>query len=145
VRFTLQRLMIVVAGFALLLWCYDSSSVAVCDGSYTLDVRVKSVSDVPIQSVTCEAFANEEAAAPSLTDMHRPETSWSATSYPFTGRPLSVSLPFTVRVSPFGRLVGDFQYRALLVIVTYRDGRRAAKVTFIPHRDASRSVTVDFP
>lgn len=43
-----------------------------------------------------------------------------------------------------GRILRDFQFRSLLVIVTYGDGRRVGRVVTIPHRDLTRAVSLEF-
>lgn len=146
VQFTVRRMMTIVAGVALTLWLYDSSSVAICDGRYFLAVRVDSVSRTPIGAVTCESLGREEYAAETSERLLPPESpSCSASADPFIGQVLSVRVPFTSHVSPLGRWVDDFQFRRLVIIVTYRDGRRLGKVVVIPHRDVTQSISVAFP
>src|SRR5262249_8670209 len=109
-------------------------------------VQVHSASRIPIQKVTCEAFGDASEAASRSERLLAPETPlWSAQADPFIGQALSVSLPFTIRIARGGRVVGDFQYRSLLVIVRFRDGSQMGKVVEIPHRDETRTVVVEFP
>lgn len=142
--------LIVMAG---LVW--EFGCVTVCDGSYDLSVTVKSQSRKPIRAVSCEGFRNMDAARSRLEDLPPlemldhlppPETSrWSASAEPFTGQPLIVTIPVSVRESPLGRTWADFQFRGLLAIVQYQDGQRKGKAVEIPHRRESQSITVEFP
>ncbi len=124
----------------------EFGSVKICDGSYDLSVKVKSNSSAPIAAVSCEAFGRLEQAESLLEYLPPPETRhWAASAEPFTGAPLIVSIPTSWRESGLGRTWGDFQFRGLLVIVQYRDGKRMGQAIEIPHRRDSRSVTVEFP
>ena len=146
VRFTIRWFMAIVAGAGVALWLVRaSSSDAVCDGICTYSVHVDSTSRAPIQRVTCEAFGHASDAAHSLELLLAPETPlWSAQADPFIGQALSVSLPFTFRTSR-GRVIDDFQYRSLLVIVRFGDDRQMGKVVEMPHREKARAVRVEFP
>jgi hypothetical protein len=145
-RFTLRRMMTIVAGIAGANWLFDSFIVAVGDGHYDLAVSVQSTSTTPIRAVSCEAFGREKFANDALVRLQPPEDlSRSDSAVPFTGQKLSVSVLFTDRISPMGRIVSDFQFSSLLVIVTYSNGRRTGKVVPNPHRDVKRTVMVIFP
>jgi hypothetical protein len=125
---------------------YEFICVAICDGSYDLSVTVKSLSSSPIRAVGCQGFRNVDEARSCLEYLPPPETRlWLASAEPFTGQPLVVPLPFSFRASPLGRTWGDTQYRGLVVIVQYQDGERKGKAIEIPHRNESRSVTVEVP
>lgn len=144
-RFSVRRMMAVVAGIAGAIWLFDSFIVAVGDGHFDLAVSVQSTSKSPIRAVTCEAFGREEYANDALDRLQPPEDlSRSDVADPFTGQTLSVRVPFSDRVSPLGRLVSDVQFPSLLVIVTYGDGRRIGKAVTIPRRDVTRAVSVEF-
>ena len=136
----------VVAFFAVALWWYDTSAVTVREGDFPLTINVVSTSHAPIQDVSCQAFPRESDASTAAERGLPPEaTDWRTSADPFTGEPLSLELPFTARVSAFGRTLHEFQHRALAVVVTLRDGRRVTKVVAIPHRDSAHSVTVTLP
>ncbi len=131
---------------AVLVLAFDFGSMKICDGCYDLSVTVKSTSSAPLAAVSCEAFGRLEQAESGLEYLPPPETKhWSASSKPFTGAPLIVSIPLSFRESGLGRTWGDSQFRGLLVIVQYRDGKRMGQAIEIPHRRDSRSVTVEFP
>jgi hypothetical protein len=124
----------------------EFGSVKICDGSYDLSVTVKSTSSAPLAAVSCEAFGRLEQAEWGLEYLPPPESKhWSASAEPFTGEPLIVSIPLSFRESGLGRTWGDSQFRGLLVIVRYRDGKRMGQAIEIPHRRDSRSVRVEFP
>jgi hypothetical protein len=89
--------MSIVAGIAFAFWLIASARVAVCDGSYILDVRVVPTAPAPIRAVTCEAFAEESRAAIALEHLLPPESDlWSASADPFDGQVLTVRIPFTM-------------------------------------------------
>src|SRR5262249_44674811 len=119
------------------------SAIIVREGNFPLTVHVASASHAPIQAVSCQAFVRQGDASTAAEQGLPPEaTDWTTSADPFTGEPLSLELPFTARVSAFGRTLREFQHRALAVIVTFRDGSRVSKVVAIPHRKAAQSVTV---
>jgi hypothetical protein len=141
-----RTLGIVAAFFLVAALVYEFGLVAICDGFYDLSVTVKSLSSSPIRSVSCEGFRTTKDAQLSLAYLLPPEThTYSASADPFTGEPLIVLLPLSFKESPLGRTWGDFQFRGLLVIVEYQDGRRVGNAVEIPHRRESRSVTVEVP
>lgn len=145
-RISLKELMTIVAAFAGALWYLDFTSVAVGDGSYRLAVRVHSASESSIQAVTCEVFGDENQAKECLERLIPPESaSWAASADPFTGTELAVNVPISTRRTGLGRIVSDFQFRTLVVIVTCSDDRRIGKLVLIPHRQVSHTVTVEFP
>jgi hypothetical protein len=145
VRFTIRRIMLIVAVVAMVLWV-ASLRVAICDGICMYSVQIHSTSGTPIQKVTCEAFGSEPDAAVSLERLLAPESKlWAAQVEPYTGQSLPLCLPFTFTVSGSGRVVSDVQYRALLAIVRFNDGRVMGKVAEIPHRLLTLAVCVEFP
>jgi hypothetical protein len=145
VRFTIRGIMAIVAVIAVCLWLAGSPTDAVCDGISTYSIHVHSASQTPIRKVTCEAFSSAEAAVhTSKKPIDTEPGFWSAAAEPFVGQPLSVSLPFTFRTHR-GQIVGDFQYRYLVVIVRFDDGSQGGKVVALPHRDKARTVSVEFP
>jgi hypothetical protein len=140
-----DRLIILLAVLAFLLWAYDALTAAVRDGSFNPAVHVESASHAPIESVTCAAFVGEGEAADALRRGLPIDTwDWPARADPFTGEPLGLRLPFETRATAL-RPISDFQHHALAILASYRDGRRVGRVVVIPHRDVSRSVTVMFP
>jgi hypothetical protein len=58
VRFTVRRA--AAAWFALALWWYDTSAVAVREGYYSPAIRVDSASRAPIRAVACQAFVRQK-------------------------------------------------------------------------------------
>jgi hypothetical protein len=146
VRFTIRWLMAIVVGVGVALWlARPYSQHAALDGVCTYTIQVHSASRAPIRTITCEAFADANEAAYNLERLLAPNTRlWSAQADPFVGQALSVDLPWTIRVSR-GRVIHDVQYRSLLVIVRFGDGRQMGKVMEIPHRDKARAVRVEFP
>jgi hypothetical protein len=71
---------------------------------------------------------------------------WQVTLSPYRSEPFEVSVQVGHRVSVLlGRDVGYSQERALLVAVTYQDGKRAAKVVPIPDGRASHTLVVCVP
>src|SRR5262249_5682217 len=144
----MSRLAVVLATVTALagVLAVDLANVAICDGSYELSVTVKSLSGSPIKAVSCEAISTADEAQYSLEHLLPPDTRlWSTSAEPFTGEPLSVVVPFSFRASPLGRTWGDSQFRSLLVIVRYQDGRQEGRLVEIPHRKDSRAVTVEVP
>ena len=136
----------VIAGIITLILVIEFGCKSICDGSYDLTVEVVSTSSSPIAAVSCEGFGKVEQAQELLEYLPPPETkTYSASADPFTGAPLVVLIPLSFRMSPSGRTWGDTQFRGLLVIVQYRDGKRVGKALEIPHRRESRSITVEFP
>ena len=111
-----------------------------------LDPIVVSASHAPIRAMSWHAFVHESDASTAAERGLPPEArDWRDSADPFTGQPLLLELPFTIRVSAFGRTPTELQHRALAAVVTLSDGRRVRKVVAIPHRDKSHSVTVTVP
>lgn len=137
---------IAIALIVITLLAIEFGYKAICDGSYDLTVKVVSTSSSPIAAVSCEGFGKVEQAQELLEYLPPPETkTYSASADPFTGAPLIVLIPLSFRMSPSGRTWDDTQFRGLLVIVQYRDGKRVGQAIQIPHRRESRSITVKFP
>jgi len=118
------------------------------DGAVLLTVTLTSASRSRIASVSCEAFFSEEHARQALEFLIPPERGrWSVVADPYTGRPLQVEVGTSERTR--SSLLWSFsrysQFRHLVVIVRYADGRREGRLCDIPHLRKSRSLWVEVP
>jgi hypothetical protein len=113
-RLLIIAVCLVLAGVILL----DLAGVSLCDGSFPLEVTVTTRGDEAISAV---AYSWEESDA--VRQLSR-ESSQDTIIRPFAGKPISVDVPCTYRVSVvFERNVGYAQYRLLTVAVQYQGGR----------------------
>lgn len=142
-----MRFALVIVGFLLAAGCLcEFGFFLIGDGCYGLSVTVKSTSSASIQAVSCEAFGYKDEAQEALELLSPPASRRrSASAEPFNGQPLSVSVPFSYRESAMGRTWGETQFRHLLVIVQYQDGKRQGKLVEIPRRRDCQSLTVEVP
>ena len=140
----------------------EFGSVCIGDGGYSLEVYVTSSAEASIHAVWCGVAPDPQSVFPKefkplkaeqVLATYDAETisrfgdfPWQTTARPFRGEPLSVIVPVTTRTSiVFERGLAYRQYRALIVAVEFRGGKRAGKVVEIPHARISRSVAVTFP
>ena len=119
------------------------STWIIWDGGYDLTVHVEA-SGTPVRAVDAQAFTSREVAEQAATHLRTETGRWATTADPFDGRPLAVSVRTSGADSFFGWEVWRAQYRFLVVVVTYADGRRAAKLIDIPDGRVSREVRVRF-
>ena len=144
-----RKLVWVVAGLAaaVLAWEFVPIQVMVWDGGYQLTVRVERPEGRP-RSVSVEAHGQRKDADYAVEHLLPPESLSSprcAVADPFDGRPLTVWVPTSGRVSPFGRELQRMQFPYLAVVATLPDGRRVGKVVAIPDGRVSQEVTVTLP
>ena len=66
---------------------------------------------------------------------------------PFTGQPLKINVPtsYTIRGSLAWNYKRYFQYRGLLVVVEFEDGKLEGRAVELPDLRESREVSVEFP
>jgi hypothetical protein len=131
-----------VAG--LLAWEFVPIQVTVWDGGFDLAVTVTS-SAGPLRAVSCEAFGRRDYADEALEFLMSPMSPWSARAKPFGGEPLTVNVSTSGRASPSGRELSRFQFRHLVVIGEFHDGRRVGKLVQIPDGEVSRKLSVTLP
>jgi hypothetical protein len=124
-----------------LAWEFIPIQVMIWDGEFDLTVHVSS-SDGPLHSVSCQAFSRREDAEYVVKHLLPPEGLWFTVADPFDGQPLTVGVPLSGRVSPWGRELGRFQFKYLVVIGQLKDGRRIGKLVEIPDSRESREVSV---
>jgi hypothetical protein len=88
-----------------------------------------------------EGAERDHAAA----ELH--ETTWTPVTAadPYTGQTLVVEVQCSGRRSPLGRELAWHQFRYLVVVAEWPDGRRAAKLVPTPDGRKSRSIRVTFP
>jgi hypothetical protein len=135
-RLLIIAVCLVLAGVILL----DLAGVSLCDGSFPLEVTVTTRGDEAISAV---AYSWEESDA--VRQLSR-ESSQDTIIRPFAGKPISVDVPCTYRVSVvFERNVGYAQYRLLTVAVQYQGGRFEYKTVNIPDGRLERTLLVSFP
>jgi hypothetical protein len=128
-----------------LAWEFIPIQVTVWDGGFDLTVHVSSTAG-PLRAVSCQAYGQREDAEAAVQDLVPPRMGFaSATADPFDGRPLTVNVHVSGRLSPFGRELARFQYRHLVVIGQLKDGRRIGKRIEIPDGCLSREVRVSLP
>ena len=131
---------LVIAG--VLAWEFSPFPVTIWDGGFNLTVHVTSPAG-PLHSVSCQAFGRREQTEEVLEYLLPPESlGYSAVADPFVGEPLKVYVPVSGRDSPSGRTLRRTQFRYLVVIGQWQDGRRAGKLVEIPDGRVSREVSV---
>jgi hypothetical protein len=141
-RAVLIVLVLVVAGA--LAWEFVPIQVTHWDGGFDLAVTVTCGAG-PLRAVSCEAFGRREDADEALEFLMRPLSQWSASAKPFAAEPLTVHVPVSGRASPSGRELSRFQFRHLVVIGEFHDGRRVGKLVEIPDSGVSRKLSVTLP
>jgi hypothetical protein len=118
------------------------------DGLWPLSVSIRSASGSPIAAATCEVFGSPEAARSTLVDAIPAEAGiYTALEDPFRGGPVEVRVPTaeTTRGSLLWRWKSFYQYKTLVVVVTYPDGHKEAVAAAIPDLRQTRAVTVTVP
>jgi hypothetical protein len=142
-RALLMIVLLIVVG--VLAWEFIPLAVTVWDGSFDLTVRVSSTAG-PLDAVSCQACGRREDADYVLEHLLPPETRrWSAVADPFDGQPLTVVVPVSGRDSPSGRELRRSQFRYLVVIGQWQDGRRMGKLVEIPDGRVFREIDVSLP
>jgi hypothetical protein len=134
---------LLVAGGAVA-WEFFPIPVIIGDGIFDLTVHVSS-SAGPLRSVSCHACSRREDAEWIVEHLMAESPIWSTTAEPFDGQPLTVPVPFTVRVSPCGRELRRSQHGYLVVLAQLNDGRRIGKRVEIPDIRLASAVTVSLP
>src|SRR4051812_15720128 len=115
--------MVLVLGSAIW-WAYTSIPYILWDGGVELTVHVSSTAG-PLRSVSCEAVAGRKDGDSKLESLLPPETSkYSTCASPFAGKPLTVYVPTSGRASMSDHELSYTQFRHLVVIGQYPDGRR---------------------
>ena len=128
-----------------LAWEFVPIQVKVWDGGFELTVNVTTLGG-PLRSVSCQAFGRRDEAEQIAELLLSPYSqTWSAVSDPFSGKPLKVQVAVSGRDSPSGRKLRRYQFRYLVVIGTFQDGRQVGKVVEIPDCRESREVNVSLP
>jgi len=142
-RILLTAAVLLVAGA--LAWEFVPIPVTVWDGGFDLTVHVASTGG-PMRKVTCEAFGTRAPAEQSLEFLIPPDSaSWSATADPFVGQTLTVRVAVSGHESPMGRALSRSQFRHLVVIGEFQDGRRVGKLVDIPDVRVTREISVVLP
>jgi hypothetical protein len=111
-------------------------------------VTIRSASGSPVREVSAEAMDNPDTVRYVLEYLIPPEGSrYSASQAPFVGDPLVVSVPtsYTTHGALLWYCARFYQYRKLVVIVEYQDGKREGRVVDIPDLHKSRMVAVEVP
>jgi hypothetical protein len=142
------RKAVVVLGVLVGVGSFVPFSTEIGDGAVPLSVTVRSARETPLGAVSVEAFGNPAEAEEVLADLIPPETAlFSARSEPFDGNALVVQVPTSYHLNrallwTYGR---SYQYRKLVVIVQYADGKREGQLVDIPDIARSRELIVEFP
>jgi hypothetical protein len=110
-------------------------------------VTVRTPPGLPVTAVYAEAFSKEPLALHDLDHLPGPDlhpdhpTRW-AVDRPFTGQTLTLAVWVSEHVTYWGLVRDRYYPRQVLVIVEYRDGRRATKVMDLPSLWGLRSTQV---
>ncbi len=114
--------------------------------SYDLTVHVESAR--PVRAVSCEVFGRHNEYVDDVVRYAMPSETrngmFSTTVDPYVGEPITVRVITYGRESYTGRNLSRDQFRFLVVVVTYADGRRVAKLVDIPDGRVSREVRITF-
>jgi hypothetical protein len=118
------------------------------DGLWPVSVTIRSTSGLAIQSVSGEAFGDAGSAEYALQNLSAPETFIdSATQDPYLGEKLAVPVPTSERTnrSLVWNYRSFYQFKTLVVIVQYANGRREGRMVEIPDLRQKRDIVVEFP
>jgi hypothetical protein len=118
------------------------------DGARPVSVTIRSASGLAIQSVSGEAFGSAESAEPTLQNLSPPETFiHSSTQDPYLGEKLAVPVPTSEhsKHSLVWNYRSFYQFKTLVVIVQYANGRREGRMIEIPDLRQKRDIVVEFP
>ena len=118
------------------------------DGNWPLTVTVRSTSGSAIRAVSAEALDETDSVRYFLDQPIPPDDKHhSASQTPFVGEPLIVNVPTssTIRGSLLWSYTRYYQYRKLVVVVEYQDGKREGRVVDIPDLHKNRMVTMEVP
>lgn len=120
----------------------------ISDGLVPLSVVVRSDSESPIAGVWCEATAGP-VAPQDLAKMASPLEPglYAADQNPFAGTPLVVNIPTSDKTcyAVFCSWKRYYQFRALLVVVIYKDGRHHTVVADTPDMRECKTLLVSVP
>lgn len=144
----MRRLWVILAGVLAaavgVVGVIDSSGEVRWVGGYDLTVHVESLG-CPIRAVSAEAVPRRESADPAVVYLRLNAGDWAVTVDPFDGQPFTVPVRTSGRRSGWlERELSRAQFRCLVVVVTFDDGRRAAKSVDIPDVRVSREVRITF-
>jgi hypothetical protein len=117
-------------------------------GHWPISVTIVSTSGSRIASASCEVGPSDEWGRYVLEHLAPPESPMhSVVEDPFLGQPLCVTVPTGAKTeeSLLRSKTTHSQYRHLVVIVRYADGRREGRLCEIPDLRKARSVRVEFP
>ena len=145
-RAQLRRLQVVAVLIvvAIGLWLSTCGVQYIGDGGHQLTVHV-SVADGQLQSVACKTFARRHDAEFVAKDIPPMEVDVRAIANPFVGEPLFVTVRFSTRTALSGRELSRFQFRYLVVVAVFVDGRRVAKVVDLPDLRDDGEIRVTIP
>jgi hypothetical protein len=117
-------------------------------GLWPISVAVRSASNSPITAVSAEVFGSRESAEYTLEHLLPPEGRlFSAVVDPFQGEPFEVRVPTGQQTSRalLWAYTRHAQWRFLVVIARYKDGRREGRLVEIPDLRETRSLDVELP
>ena len=133
--------MAAVAAAGLALFVLDISLVSVWDGSFPLEVLLSGPSDQKVVEVAVEPLSRLEYADFLRIDPTR--LGLQPKTIPWTeGQAFEVRVPCSGRSSSFGRELSYFQFKLLVVRITYQDGVVDFFPVEIPDGRLSRQVSV---
>ncbi|SRR6266852_3729705 len=117
------------------------------DGAWPISVTIRSTSGLPIQSASAEAFGDNESAECVSQALMPPESIYSTTQDPFIGEEMAVPVPTSERTnsSLAWNYRSFYQFKTLVIIVQYKDGRREGRMVEIPDLRQTRAIEVEFP
>jgi hypothetical protein len=113
-------------------------------GGYDLTIHVSSESG-PLRVVQCTAYSKLDPVEAEYIVATWPEsqrTIHTVKADPFLGQALKLCVQMDGRTSPFGRDLGQSQFRQLLVIGQLWDGRIVSNVVDIPDPRTSREIRI---
>jgi hypothetical protein len=118
------------------------------DGLWPVTVTIRSTSGSAIRTASAESLDDPEFVKFYLENLIPPEDRrHSASESPYIGQPLAVNVPTSA--TTHGALLWSYtrfnQYRKLVVIVEYQDGRKEGRLVDIPDLHKFRTVTVEVP
>jgi hypothetical protein len=123
------------------------------DGLWPVTVTVHPTSDQPIKAVSAKAFSSVEEARETMADLPLPCVTradyprTASVQEPWPGQPLEVKIPTSEKT--YRSLVWTwqrfYQFRGLLVVVEYEDGKLEGRAVELPDLRQARSVTIEVP
>jgi hypothetical protein len=147
-RFTIVPVVLITAAVVLVLY-----QKMIDDGLWPVSVTVRSAAGRPIKAVSAEAMFSRPTAEMELSRLIPPAAAridnsiYGRVQEPFLGKPLKINVPTseTIHRSLVSNYKRFFQYRGLLVVAEFEDGKLEGRALELPDLRRGRELSVEFP